>query len=159
MLIRCYGVKLLSVSVFLPQLAGRWLDDSDDKVQAEFKKCVYNGESELERGGPFQFQNLEGGSQAPTEWIRSCRRGNQAIGRIWHLELALKACGNASTRFITVYQFSTPITFNRLQVVASHLTHRSTPAEAEKEFVQLVSLFTTTLACTTYHLTQLTVSL
>ena len=96
MLIRCYGVKLLSVSVFLPQLAGRWLDDSDDKVQAEFKKCVYNGESELERGGPFQFQNLEGGSQAPTEWIRSCRRGNRAIGTIWHLKLALKACGNAS---------------------------------------------------------------
>ena len=97
MMIRCYGVKLLSVSVFLPQLAGQWLDDSDDKVQAEFKKHVYNGESELERGGPpFQFQNLEGGSQAPTEWIHLCRRGNQAIGRIWHLELALKACGNAS---------------------------------------------------------------
>ena len=52
MMIRCYGVKLLSVSVFLPQLAGQRLDDSDDKVQAEFKKRVYNGESELERGGP-----------------------------------------------------------------------------------------------------------
>lgn len=50
------------------------------------------------------------------------------------------------TRFVTVYQFSTPIPFDRLQVVAGvHLTFRSTPAEAGKEFVQLVSLFTTGL--------------
>ena len=55
-------------------------------------------------GPPFQFKNLEEGSQAPTEWIRSCRRGNQAIGRIWTLELALKACGNASSICVAAFE-------------------------------------------------------
>ena len=93
-------MRVFNLSGALTRLASPYSQPGEvHKVQSEFEKSVYNDESELERGGgpPFQFKNLEEGSQAPTEWIRSCRRGNQAIGRIWTLELALKACGKSSS--------------------------------------------------------------